>query len=236
MSSRDDDMPPRSAEEQREADELRDALDEGRDELGAQLLAAMRPAELPDDVHERILARALGLSQPAVSGADDVALPASKTETAAACRLRDALAGAPLSDEAAAELELASLAHALKNAHAPASIAEIRNEALLRAALRLPRRRANRFASLAGALAVAAGIFGLWLVDRPEPPGAAANLQPVVEESELLPGMAPSRTTTDLFETEDFPQTGGQSSRIDTIARSRQQDLRKNRFVSWGVP
>lgn len=236
MSSRDDDIPPRSAEEQREAEQRRDALREGRDALGAQLIAAIRPTDLSDEVHELILARALGLAAPAVAGADEVTPAPSALETAAATRLRDALAGELLADDGAAETELASLADALKNAHEPRGIPDIRSEALLRPALRMPSRRANRFASVVGALAVAAGIFGLWLVNRPPPPGEAAQLPAAEAGAELLPGMAPSRSTTNLFAPEDFPQTGGESSRIDTIARARQADLRKNRFVSWGVP
>jgi len=239
MSSRNDDMPPSqppTKDEEREAEERREALNEGRDPLGAQLLAAVRPMDLPDEVHEQILARALalGVASPPLHAEKTVmpapAVIAAHDEQAAATRLRDALAGIPPANE------LASLAHALKNAHAPSSISEIRNEGLLRPALRQPSRRANRFATVAGALAVAAGIFGLWLVDRQDPPGAAANLPPGTTQTELLPGMAPSRTTTDLFQTEDFPQTGGQSSRIDAITQSRRSDLRKNRFVSWGVP
>ncbi len=219
------------ADELRHAESLRDALAAGRDSTSALLLAAMQPAELDEDVHERLLARALGGSATGTSPAESPAAPA---EQRAAEELRDALA------DARSDHPLAQVARALKHAHAPGEIAELRHEGLLRPALRQSSKAARRFGTVLGfgaALAVAASVLGLYLTnaDRGGPPASQAQA-PSTPASEFLPGMVEVRSTRDLFGQEDFPRTGGASERMDRISRARASDLRQNRYTRWGVP
>lgn len=235
MSSHDHKLPPDhdeefadvSADERREAEALRDAL-----------YAAMHPAELDDDLNETLIARALermprGRSASGRSSQRAEA-PATKLEARDAGLLRAAL------EDEVSDHPLAELARATRNAHSPRSLDDFTNERLLRPALRAPSRGAARrtlTGAIFAAVAVAAGVFGVWL-DQPQPTVAPrADLGTptqdfVVDESALVE----SRSTTDLFQAEDFPKTGGVTDRIDRITESRNADLRENRFVSWGVP
>ncbi len=255
MKSNDDKKPGQaevddaSADEREQASVLRGALDDGADPISGLLAAALRPGELDDEIHEKILAKALGLtvsSSGAALGGDSVAgAPREEldidlgpnAETRAAGELRDALA------TRAADHPLVGIAFALKHAHAPRPIDDIKNEALLRPALKLSSlasRRRVAVGSVLGVLAVAAAFLGLYIT-QPAMFGAdthapAAALAPAPPPDAFLPGMVEVHSTSELFQPEDFPRTGGATSRIDRISQARQADLRQNRFASWGLP
>jgi len=228
----DDDLPDpaeASAEEQARADEQRRAVDDKSDAVVALLAAAVSPRDLDDEAHDRILAQALGAEALLPAVVEEA--PADAAEIKAADGLRRALDGSPADR---AEHPLASLAGALRAAHAPGSIAEIRNEALLRPALRGRAGGGPRvlYGAVAGALALAAGIAGLWISgasDGPDTPAAS------------LDGMVEVRSTAPLFSVEDFPQGMGPdrkdttSERIDKITSARSADLRNNRYRAWGL-
>jgi len=147
----DQDEPPFTEEELREADALRAELERGGDPLAASLQAAYRPAPLADDDLEAILARALGEGD----------APPTALERESAARLRVALeGGGDLDGEAA-------LLGDLRAAHRPAALSPARNEELIARALasagRAPRpislfRRALpvTMATLTGVVALAA--------------------------------------------------------------------------------
>lgn len=230
MSSHDPKLPPDhdeefadiSADERREAEALREAL-----------FAAMQPGELDDDLNEALISRALD-RLPAARDAQHSEGPALKLETRDAGLLRAAL------EDDAVDHPLAELARATRNAHAPRALDDFTNERLLRPALRTASRGTARrtvTGAILAAVAVAAGVFGVWLNQPARTVAPRADIgtpaQDVfVDESALVE----SRSTTDLFEAEDFPKTGGVTRRIDRITESRNADLRENRFVSWGVP
>lgn len=235
MSQRDHKLPPEhdddasadaaqqlDAHDQREAEALREAL-----------FSALHPRALDDDLNEALIARALS-RMPSAPAELRPEPPASKAEAREAALLRAALEGA------AEDHPLAELALAARLAHAPRGLDDLSNERLLRPALRTATRgtvRRTLTVAIFAAVAVAAGVVGL-SIERPTPTSAprAQIEQPaqlgVVDESALLE----SRSTTDLFQAEDFPKTGGVTQRIDRITESRNADLRENRFVSWGVP
>ncbi|MCC6524788.1 MAG: hypothetical protein IT373_19175 [Polyangiaceae bacterium] len=91
-----------------------------------------------------------------------------------------------------------------------------------------PKRRAWPFVALGTALAAAAALV-LVLTSgafdrerRTGTPTAAAFIQ--------------ARSTQALFDpAQPFPARGGESERMDRIARARAADLRANRYASWGV-
>lgn len=228
------------ADEIGEAQERRDALGAGRDPFVAMLAAAVRPTDLSDDEHDRLVEAALArmpakkvLRAAEPEKAEPVATEAEKVDAAL---LRTALEADPR--DVASHHPLAELARATRNAHSPRAIDDIRNEALLRPALRAPTRsQSRRFitASIAGALAVAAGVFGLYLrKPAQDTPAASADSRP--QQLQYEPGMTEVRSTTEMFVQEDFPKTGGERSRIDKITEKRNSELRDNRFVAWGVP
>jgi len=230
-----------SSGERAEASSLRDSLETGSvDAMASLLTAALRPGELDDAVHEQILAAALGLTVQSAVVPSSVALaaeaPADQKEQLAADALRAAL------DAQRVDHPLVTLAHALKNADAPRPIDDIKNEALLRPALKLPSRRNSRrvaFGATLGALALAAGFVGLYvsspgLFSAPQAAPAAMVAPPPADL--FVPGMVEVRSTTELFQAEDFPRTGGATRRIDRISTARQADLRQNRFAEWGLP
>ncbi|NUO51316.1 MAG: hypothetical protein HOV80_20870 [Polyangiaceae bacterium] len=226
----DDDLPESSpsADERRGADDRRAAVDRGADPVAELLAAAIRPTDLADDVHERILARALG------GAFEETQAPepeATQPEIRAAEVLRRALEAPPAEREAH---ELGALASALRAAHDPRPITEIRNEALLRPALRSTGRIGSRalYAAAAGVLALAASMM-LYL----KPSGDSAPAPSASMKTEQLPeGMVEARSTAPLFTVDDFPQGGGKTSdRADRIAGARSADLRNNRYLAWGV-
>jgi hypothetical protein len=218
-----EDEPPFTEEELREAEALRGALEHGGDPLAASLHAAYRPAELAADDLEAILARSLGEED----------APPTRLEREAAARLRASLeGGGELEGEAAIFGEL-------RAAHRPPALSPARNEALLARALASagrtpasisPLRRAlpATMAALTGALALAAG-FALLVQTRSfaPPPMATAPAAPAA--------LILSRSTDDLFDPAEKFEVGRTSARIDRIASARSSDLRRNRFAAWGV-
>lgn len=218
----DQDEPPFTEEELREAGALRGALERGDDPLAASLQAAYRPASLDEDDLEAILARSLGEGD----------APPTRTEREAAERLRASLeGGGDLEGEAA-------LLGDLRAAHRPAALSSARNEELIARAVasakRAPAsislfRRAlpATMATLTGVVALAAG-FALMLQTRSfAPPPMAAGAAPAA--------LILSRSTDDLFDPAEKFEVGRSSARIDRIASARSSDLRRNRFAAWGV-
>ncbi len=194
-------------EEQRDAD------------LVQALAAALRPADLAEDVHDRILARALG--------ADAQDLAASSEEQRSAEALRAGLEARDVRHP------LVALALAVRAAALPREVPELVQARLVRDAVRAPRRVVVvRTVAVVGLFVSAAAVLLVWLT-RPAPAPTEATLP---APQPFLPGMVETRSTTSLFTPEDFPREGGQSSRIDRIASERSADLRTNRFVAWGVP
>jgi hypothetical protein len=60
-------------------------------------------------------------------------------------------------------------------------------------------------------------------IEQPAPPSVAATL-------------IQARSTQELFDpATPFAKKGGESKRLDVIARARAADLRANRFAAWGV-
>lgn len=236
-----------SADEREQASALRDALEGKADSISGLLSAALRPGELDDDIHEQILAKALGLTGSSAGAPTREPLvvdpPADATEVRAAGELRDALAlldVRPSAETRAADHPLVGIAHALKNAHAPRPIDDIRNEALLRPALKLSSLGARRrvaVGAVLGTLAVAAACLGLY-ISQPAMfgGGVPAPAAAVAPQDAFVPGMVEVHSTSELFQPEDFPRTGGATSRIDRISQARQADLRRNRFAAWGLP
>ncbi len=226
----DDDLPESSPspDERRGADDRRHAVERGTDPVAELLAAAIRPTDLSDDVHEQILARALG---GVLEEAEAPEPEATAPEIRAAETLRRALEAPPAEREVH---ELGALASALRAAHDPRPITEIRNEALLRPALRSSGRVGSRalYAAAAGVLALAASMM-LYLnpaKDAGPPPSASLPVNHLPE------GMVEARSTAPLFTVDDFPQGGGKTSeRADRIAGARSSDLRNNRYVAWGV-
>ncbi|WP_437337627.1 hypothetical protein [Sorangium sp. So ce394] len=244
-------LAPASEDELRAARDLAEALDRGEVPLAAALRAAARPVGLDRADHEALLARALG----------DEGAPPTKAELRAAERLRQALdpgaAGGAGIERGGSSRELASpgeqdelaeLAVALRAAWRPAPLAELRNRALVEAALRAapaPAPRARRIApvtmaalsTLAAAAAAAALIFGQLREERASvarAPGAAAA--PVGAAAAPRLPLIEARSTAALFDpAAPFPREGGQTERIDRIAAARASDLRQNRYAAWGV-
>lgn len=226
----DDDLPESSpsADERRGADDRRDAVEGGTDPVAELLAAAIRPGDLSDDLHEQILARALGGSFEEAEAPEPEATP---PEIRAAETLRRALE-APAAEREAHEL--GAIASALRAAHDPRPITEIRNEALLRPAMRSTGRIGSRalYAAAAGVLALAASMM-LYL--KPAGDDAAAP-SASVKVNQLPEGTVEARSTAPLFTVDDFPQGGGKTSeRADRIAGARSADLRNNRYLAWGV-
>lgn len=210
------------------AAELREALDARTDATAELLLAAVAPRELDADLHEQILARALGLSDEV---GEDTVEAATPSERRGAEALRSALE--PAARRGAHPL--ADLARAVRLAHDPAPIAELRNEALLSPALKHAgaRGRSTVLAGLA-TLAVAAAALGIYFGKSPagEPTPSAALVQ---EAPAFVPGMVEVHSTSELFAPEDFPREGGTTARSDRMSSARNADLRTNRFARWGV-
>ncbi len=216
-------------------------LEEGLDAFSEMLVSSYRPHEIEDDVHERILARALGSDAGSGSRAPAAPLapeaPATEPERRDAERLRRAL---EVKDEGPdAEVHpLAAVARALKHAHDPAGISELRNEALLRPALKRgssAKRTGYVAVTIVSAVAIAAGFFGLFM-RSPAPKEDPSAMNAPAPRMEIMPGMFESRSTTELFSEPDFPREGGVRERIDRISATRNAELRENRFVEWGVP
>ncbi len=222
-----EDEPPFTEEELREADALRGALSRGGDPLAASLRAAYRPATLAEDDLEAILARSLGEGD----------APPTRLEREAAERLRASLEGdGELDGEAAILGEL-------RAAHRPPALSPARNEELIARALASagrapasvsPLRRVMpaAMATLTGVLALAAGFALLVQTQSFAPPPTAARSAAAAAAPAAL---ILSRSTDDLFDPAEKFEVGRTSARIDRIASARSSDLRRNRFAAWGV-
>jgi hypothetical protein len=230
------DEPPFTADELREAERIRDAIEAGDEPVSSSLRAAHQPSSLTDADHEALLARVLG---------DPLAAP-TRVEQAAAERLRAALGddaavappspskASPITGAGASAAEAAQMAEMLRAAWRPAELPPLRNEALIARALAgagKRRRRGEMAAAVIGVLALAAGV-ALMMVQRGDPtavgPGAPGGGAPVA--------LIPARSTMHLFDASTpFPRSGEETSRIDRITASRAADLRANRYAQWGV-
>lgn len=232
-------------------DELDDELDlesegsdpedlEGLDELIEAVASSAKPRAIDPDVHEALLARALGIS-PATPEEEAAEPPATAAEVewgARLCRaleLTDAELETALQDARESDVvRLAALARALKLAFAPRALDDLSGERLLRPALKQPSRRQNArmiYGAVAVVMTLAAAFAGLY-VKSSSPSKASARL----EGRGSTEHMTQPHSTEALFEAmQPFPREGGTTERIDKIAESRAGDLRDNRFQSWGI-
>lgn len=233
----DPDEAPPSEEELAAAARLREALH-----------AAVAPAELKEDVQERLLAAALGgpvvPSNPTMELRASARLPPADLDDAAgaaerreAGRLRDRLEEGLAPDRDAepddAIESLVEVAAALRHAHAPRALDDLAAErALRRAALGraqpIPSRKVRVMRLVWGVgLAAAAAAAALVVLPR-------SGL--LDDSSPATAALVPARSTEELFDpAEPFPRQGGTSDRIDRITASRRADLRQNRFARWGI-
>jgi hypothetical protein len=233
------DEPPFTADELREAERIRDAIEAGDEPVSSSLRAAHQPSSLTDADHEALLARVLG---------DPLAAP-TRVEQAAAERLRAALGddaavapspspspskASPVTGAGASAAEAARMAEMLRAAWRPAELPPLRNEALIARALAgagKRRRRGEMAAAVVGVLALAAGV-ALMMVQRGEPGGAG----PRAPGGGAPVALIPARSTMHLFDASTpFPRSGEETSRIDRITAARAADLRANRYAQWGV-
>ena len=216
---------------------------EGLDELIEAVASSAKPRPIDADVHDAILARALGIDLAATGQVDE---PAEPPPTAAeiewgtllgrALDQTDAELEVALRDASASDVvRLAALARALRLAFAPISLDQLSQERLLRPALKQPSRRANTrmlYGAVAVAMTLAAVFAGLWVKTAPNRDGGSARLDAVG----AVERMTRAQSTEALFEPmQAFPREGGTTDRIDKIAEARAGDLRHNRFEGWGV-
>jgi len=135
----------------------------------------------------------------------------------------------------------ALIARALTSAPAARpSLALVRGGAPREAnAPREPARRAHVISMTATALAsVAALAAGVALVSgklmvAPRPPAPVAASAPAAAPMRVA--LIYERSTDELFDPAQRFEVGRQSQRIDRIASARAAELRRNRFVAWGV-
>lgn len=186
---------------------LLDAAEELR--LSELLRNALRPSDIDQARHERLLAAALE---------DPFATP-SPEELVESERLRRALDGQ-------GEHEDARLARALSAALAPSMTRPLTEPQLLTTTVRKASGRVifYRFAATTTALAVAAAVL---LRITPE---ARKGSEPAPDSTTLA--LAQSRSTAAFFHADS---AGAPSERIDRIASVRSRELRDNRYALWGV-
>jgi hypothetical protein len=201
-------------EEHAQAAGLAEALEgRGRHPLTG-MVTALRATRgdkaIANEDHDALVALALG---------QDIA--ASSEERSAAALLASAI------DERRTDTPLAELAGALRATQG----GRLHDLALERAVRRaIPRGRSTSI--IVGAIvAFAAGValfFGSWSYGERNVPAAEAG---------MVAALIQSRSTQELFDPgEPFPASGGESDRMERIVSSRAGDLRKNRFMAWGVP
>jgi hypothetical protein len=228
--------PPFDDDELREAERIRDALEQGDEPVSSSLRAAHQPAGLSEADHEALLARALG----------DVLAAPTRAEQVAAERLRGALGGdardaaddrpaaKPVTGAGASAAEAAAMASVLRAAWRPGDLPPLRNEAMIARALSGARaRRPSRemIAAAVGFLALAA-CLALVVIKRPGLVGPGVSVPGGAARTALIP----ARSTMHLFDAATpFPRSGEETSRIDRISAARTADLRANRYAQWGV-
>ncbi len=226
-----------------------DAANNRADVAGASELvrAANAPPDLQAADNEMLIALALG---------DDVC-EISDSERQAADQLRMAIdswlegqkqpARSSRPELTDSGRQLLELAQALRAASGPARLDELTNERMIKRALgseasagsptaRPSARRAYRSitvgAVLAAAAAVALFIGTMSMLDRHQDSTAAHG----PTDRPARSGLIPTRSTQSLFDpAKPFARIGGESARLDRIARARAADLRANRFAAWGV-
>ncbi len=238
--------PPPSEEELVAAERLRHAL-----------RAAGAPGHLAPDVHERLLAAALGEDAaapgPAIHDAPALARGSleevvSRGERRAAARLGERLEQGLRRDPDAEpddEIEaLVELAAAVQVAHAPPALDDLAAERTLarhglgrhglarhglgRRAVGGDEARPSRVLRVAWGVGLAAAAAAAAMGALP-----CAGL---LGQPAATAALVPARSTGDLFDpSEPFPRQGGTSDRIDRISASRRSDLRQNRFARWGI-
>jgi hypothetical protein len=175
-------------------------------ELAEALRAAWDPAPLEARRHAELLEQAL----------TDPFAPPTEEEARESERLRQAL---DAGDESHPDVKLL---RALSAARDPSPIAPAAAErARTSAAKSAPRSRSNVVFVTFGAAVLAAAASFLFVM------GSVTRDKPSAER------LAPSRSTTELFERE-FEQ-GETTERIDRIASARAHDLRENRYAMWGA-
>jgi hypothetical protein len=186
----------------------RPELDTNETDVTRALRAAWQPTQVDPSLHARLLARAL----------EDPLAPATASEQADAGQLRDALQdGSPH--------EAAELARALRSAWQPAALDARVHRTLVARAVR-PRHNVVfvAFGAAAGVVAIAASVL---LVVRTAVPERA------ITRSTTGDVLTRSRSTAPLFA--DKFRVEDTTRRIEQIAAVREQELRRNRFATWGV-
>lgn len=210
-----------------------------RDGLSELVRSTSSPRGLSEPDHEVLLALTLGedvgafteeqrrLGAELASALDELGQPLSR---------RDHGESAALSPEL---LPLVELAQAVRAAAGGGELDDLAHERLLQRALAgSPRARRPRGAVFATVAAVAAGLALFWTTLSLVEDGTTTVSQPAGEVLRPAPPveLIRSRSTQTLFDpTVPFPPQGGESERLDTIARSRTAELRANRFAMWGV-
>jgi hypothetical protein len=151
----------------------------------------------------------------------ELSRPPTDEELADACALRDALEGK--GDHPDVEL-----CRALRLADAPTELDPQTNEWMVRRAIQRAKPPRSKLVVVAsGAAAVLGLAAGVALLVSP---GASQDGTTVMAKASLVP----SRTTQPLFDA-PFDRHGGNSARVDRIARSRGQDYRTNLLHRMGV-
>lgn len=209
--------PPPTANEERAAAILRDALAAGDEPFACELRAAFAPTPVAATDLDAIVRRALG---------DESA--ATAIELKESQKLRAELDGeqAPKGSLLFSELRLAAYPTALPSERHEALFSGTeKRRALSGRPVPAHRLASTMAATLAAAAAIAAGVA--LVLDGGEPATTGAN--PSV-------GLARARSADDLFDAAvPFPRSGNESARVDRIAAARGADLRRNRFTVWGV-
>lgn len=189
-----------------------------RDSLLDSIASAASPEGIDPGRHAQLLEAALNPAGNVDQLLDDPLTPPSTDEIIAAAATRK-------------NLEAEPLVLLLRAAHAPSELSPASAQSVLNAALAkltFPKRQHPRVSTFWGLLAVAAAAV-LWVANATEP--SVEGLAPA-GRSQLE--FAQSRTTGSLFSNARERSTA--SERIDRIAQVRQKDLRRNRYLLWGLP
>jgi hypothetical protein len=205
-----------------------------------ELIDAVRAAGAADEIdpvdHEALLVLTLG----------DPIGEIDERERAEAEALRQALDGD-------GDHPLAQLAGSLRAAQCDRDIDQLGHERIVRRVVTSPGAgrpaagRPSRSVWLGALAALAAGValfFGAMSAEqgagptsRTAPNGNAPNNgieQPAPPS--VAATLIQARSTQELFDpATPFAKKGGESKRLDVIARARAADLRANRFAAWGV-
>lgn len=214
-------------------------------ELAEALRAAGAPQSLDELDHELLLALSVG-----EQGSEPSELDLERAEgLAEGLEAVLGLGARPASGRQAQEVlgrlavdlpPLVELAQALQAATGQAELDELSNERALQRALRgraAGRGASSRVTWLGSVAAIAAGVaLFLGTLSLLEPGGDAPIGRQIEPSPRPTPELIRSRSTQTLFDpATPFARRGGESARVDKIARARAADLRANRFAQWGV-